>query len=100
VLEVCSSGFCVLGYYLDVGYDFVVWLVMVYEVMYGWWFVFYVLGSIMDVCIYIWYFDMFVICFGFMVLNMYGIDELVEIVSIVVGVRMLGWFLVDWFEGC
>jgi len=57
----------------------------------------FAMGSTTDARIYLNYFDVPALCYGPAASNIHGIDESVDLDSIVAGARTLARFLVNWY---
>lgn len=56
------------------------------------------LGSTTDARIYLNYFDVPALCYGPKAANIHGVDEFVDLHSIVAGARTLARFLINWYR--
>jgi acetylornithine deacetylase len=96
--HVRPSGFRAAGYYLDPEAEVAVALADAHEHAHGTRPRAYSLGSTTDARWYVNEFDVPAICFGPIARNIHGIDEHVDLESIVAGARTLARFIANWYQ--
>ncbi len=96
--RVRPSGFRAAGYYLDPESELAVALSDAHEHAHGTRPRAYSLGSTTDARWYVNEFDVPAICFGPSARNIHGIDEHVDLQSIVAGARTLARFVAEWYQ--
>ncbi len=95
--RVRPNGFRAEGYALDAGHDLVESLVLAHRRAHGEPPVSYALGSTTDARFYLNQFAVPAVCYGPRAVDIHGIDEHVELQSIVDGAKTLARFIVDYF---